>query len=270
MCSSTNILLGGASIPFELINGLIIVKAEINGLPGNYIMDSGSNGVLLNQESLSSNVSYQTLSSTLEGSELEIKTLKVGDFELDRFLGFTTDLSALEVYLDKKIDGILGCSIFSPKSIMFDFEAFHIIISDQRIDESEFDWMGSLPITMHEDLPLVDIEMNGQTLRFILDTGASSHFIDDSVREKMSVKMTPTGKEKNIITAAGSEAIAKEYTIANCKLGSSNTQSIEAFEKDFDLISETMGMKISGLISVSKLSSSKVYIDLKSEKLHFD
>ena len=258
------------TVPFELVNGLIIVQAEMNGKIGNYIVDSGSNGILLNGSSEDSDVSYQTLSSTLEGSEMKIESFRVGEFELAQLLGFSTDLSNLEVYLEKPIDGILGCAIFNPNSLLFDFASSKMIISEALIDESEVEGFNHLDFYIFEDLPMVNIKIADKKHSFILDSGATAHFIDTSILSISKISARRTGNLKNIVTAGGKDKKSAEFKISNCRLGTVNSYDMDAYEKDFSEISATLNKKISGLLSVSKLCENKVYFDLKTNKIYFN
>jgi len=264
----THLSYAGIAIPFELVNGLIIVEAEINGTLGNYIVDSGSNGILLNAKSDRSEVSYQTLTSTLEGSETVIELVKVGDFEMRELLAFSTDLSNIETYLDKQINGILGCSIFTPNSLGFDFGNSEMIISESGDEKIKVDELTSLSYEMIEDLPMIDIKIGGEVHTFILDSGASSHFIDKKVLDAISSSASRTGNEKDIVTAGGENQVSAEFIIPNCTLGNQKT-SLKAYEKDFKLISQTLDKNISGLISLSKLSKELVFFDLQAKKFYF-
>jgi len=258
---------GEVAVPFELINGLIVVEAEINGVKENFIVDSGSNGILLNGKSEKSDVSYATLSGSMTGSEKKIDKLRVGDFEMKSLLGFSTDLSNLEVYLDRSIGGILSCSVFTPHSLVFDFNSSQLVISDQDVSPTETIGMSVLDFKIIEDLPVTQININGKLFSFILDSGATSHFVDQSFLVDSRLKNTPTGKSKNIITAAGVSQVSKEYLISNDD--SDSWSEVTAFEKDFSAISEEFGIEISGLISLSKLSKDKVYLDVKKNKLYY-
>jgi len=268
-CLLTNSSYANISVPFELINGLIIVEAEINGTAGNYIIDSGSNGILLNGSIEASEVSFQTLNSILEGSETKIESFKVGDFEVSELQGFSTDLSNLEIYLDRSIAGILGCSIFTPNSITFDFTNSKLIISEQDSQSFDLNNFKNLSFEVVEDLPITELNIGGETYAFILDSGASSHFIDAELLESHQSVIEATGVEKNIITAGGSHQKALEYKIPDSQIGSSRL-ILDAFEKDFASISETMDRKISGLLSLSKLSTGIVHFDLRAKKLFYN
>lgn len=268
ICCFGNVLKADISIPFEMINGLIVVEAEINGQLGNYIVDSGANGLLLNGNSSHSDVSYQTLNSTLEGSEAIIESFKIGEFETKEVIGFTTDLSNLEVYLEKSLAGILGCSIFNPSTLLFDFKNEKLVISDQGLDSKAIIGYSSFKFQVVEDIPLTTLRVNGESRVFIIDTGASSHFFDSNIIEVVANQCKATGVEKDIFTASGQEDISKEYIVPHVLMGKESA-SIKAFQKDFSLISKSLGKEISGLLSLSKLTTGQVYFDLNSQTLYY-
>ena len=144
-----------------------------------------------------------------------------------------------------------------------------MIISEDSSNKEEIERLSSLSFTIIEDLPIAEINIQGEPYAFILDSGASTHFIDENLIHKFNSIVKATGIEKSIITAGGADKISREYNIPNCKIGQLHSQ-LTAFEKDFSLLSETLGKDISGLLSLSKLSHNKVYIDLKSKNIYFN
>lgn len=210
----SNAVIADNSVPFELINGLIVIEAEVNGETGNYILDSGSNGILLNSMSEKSDVSYQTLSGIAEGRETEIRTIKLGSFESQELLGFSTDLSMLEIYIEKKLAGILGCSVFTPSSLEFNFSESQLIISNKVVDPSVVAGMNVLDYSLVDDLPIGELIVDGKKRSFILDTGASSHFVDFELIGELGSKINKTGITKNILTASGETTSSEEYVFS--------------------------------------------------------
>lgn len=264
----SNVVIANTIIPFELINGLMIIEAEINGELGNYILDSGSNGILLNSKSEKSEVSFQTLSGIAEGSETKISSLRLGNFESKELLGFTTDLSNLEIYIDKRLSGILGCAVFSPRSLEFNFDMEQLIISDQRIDVNLTQGLNSVNYKLVDDLPIGEVMIDGQLRSFILDTGASSHFIDIHLILELGGNTSKTGITKDIITASGASSISEEYRISNHEIEAA-AKPMLAFAKDFSILSKELGKKIDGIISLSKLSKSVIYFDIVDKKVYY-
>jgi len=146
------------------------------------------------------------------------------------------------------------------------FQLIYRILNYYTIETSE---LASLSFEIVEDLPIAQISIDGRNHAFILDSGASSHFIDAALIDQFKNEFVPTGVEKSIITAGGEDQSSLEYSIPKFKIGNSNS-TIKAFEKDFKLVSETLGKDISGLLSLSKLSSGMVYFDLKSNTLFYN
>lgn len=264
----SNVVIANTIVPFELINGLIVIEAEINGEVGNYILDSGSNGILLNSKAEKSEISYQTLSGVAEGSETKISSLKLGNFESNELLGFSTDLSNLEIYIDKNLAGILGCAVFTPSSLEFNFTEERLIISDKEIDDKLAEGMSSMNYKLVDDLPIGEIDIDGKTRLFIIDSGASSHFIDSNFIARLGSKTMKTGITKNILTASGEMSVSEEYTISSLGYGKSKS-SMNAFSKDFSGLSEELGLDIHGLISLSKLSDEVIYFDVVNKMVYF-
>ncbi len=264
----SNALIANTIVPFELISGLIIIEAEINGELGSYILDSGSNGILINSSSSKSDVSYQTLSGIVEGSETKISSLKLGDFESNELLGFSTDLTSLELYLEKNLAGILGCAIFNPSSFEFNFMEKRLIISDKKIDSRRIDGMSSINYKVVDDLPIGEVFIGGVKRSFIIDTGASSHFMDLDLILELGEQSVKTGVTKNILTASGESNISDEYIITNS--GDDPSQnSFKAYSKDFTALSKELGQNIHGLISLSKLSDKVIYFDVLNKKVYY-
>jgi hypothetical protein len=264
----SNVVIAKTIVPFELINGLIVIEAEINGEIGNYILDSGSNGILLNSKAEKSEVSYQTLSGVAEGSETKINSLKLGDFESIELLGFSTDLSNLEIYIDKRLAGILGCAVFTPSSLEFDFKEKRLVISNKKIDSELVKGMTSMNYKLVAELPIGEIFINGKKRAFIVDTGASSHFIDSNLIAQLGSLAMKTGIKKNILTASGESSFSEEYIISSLDHGQSKN-IMNAFSKDFSVLSRELGQSIHGLISLSKLSDKIIYFDVVNKKIYY-
>ena len=264
----SNVVIAKTIVPFELINGLIVIEAEINGEIGNYILDSGSNGILLNSKSEKSDISYQTLSGVVEGSETKISSLKLGDFKSSELLGFSTDLTNLEIYIDKSLAGILGCAIFTPSSLEFDFKEERVVISNNKIDSKLVKGMTSMKYKVVDELPIGEIVINGKKRSFVVDTGASSHFMDSNLIAQLGSQAMKTGITKNILTASGELSFSEEYTISSLGYGKSKSL-MNAFSKDFSGLSRELGQSIHGLISLSKLSDKIIFFDVVNKKIYY-
>ena len=66
-----------AIAPFEMVNGMAVVKATMDGVIGNFILDTGAPGLVINSTENSSTSSYI---ATSVGGEVEIGELTVNHF----------------------------------------------------------------------------------------------------------------------------------------------------------------------------------------------
>ena len=72
---------GNFSIPFELINGLTIIEAEIDGVHGKYLLDTGSDGIIIDGETDSKNQNtIVSLGGESKSKTQELKLVRVGEF----------------------------------------------------------------------------------------------------------------------------------------------------------------------------------------------
>jgi len=256
------------NIPFELVNGLIVVKAEIDGKTDNYIVDSGSNGVLLNRNAESFATEYISLSGTVSGEEKAIDKLRVGAYEVDDISGFSIDLSNLEKFLGRPLGGILGCTVFTPHSVVFDFAQSSLRVSSEKPMLSEVQGLSQVAFSNIDGLPFIKVTIQDERYSFLLDSGASSHFVDAKLIENKFISASPTGLSKDIHTVGG-VGVASQFILSGVTIGNAPQVAIAAYEKDFTAMSTELGMEIAGIISLSELSSSKVYYDIKGSILHF-
>jgi len=254
-------------VPFEMVNGLVIIEAEVDGETGNYIVDSGSNEILLNSSLEKRDVIFETLTGSVEGDETGINSLRVGSMEIKNLIGFSMDLSSLESVLEKEINGILGCSIFIPNTLVFDFSKKKLSITEDRVPLSIKEQYRSLSYEVINEIPVTKIELNNNKYAFILDSGASSHFVDVKLLLDAQLAFTPNGTSKKIYTAEG---IPENSNLYSCReLALEDDLPFEAYTKDFSDISSSMEMPIHGLISLNKIAKDKVYFDIKSKKVFF-
>lgn len=129
--------------------------------------------------------------------------------------------------------------------------------------------MNKISFEVSHDLPMIEVNIGDKAWVFILDSGASSHFINQNILNENAVNSRPTGIEKSIYTAAGKGGISKEFEVFDCGIGLENVV-LRAFSKDFSHFETLLDKPIGGLISLSKLGNGKVYLDVKTNVLYYN
>lgn len=108
-----------------------------------------------------------------------------------------------------------------------------------------------VPITMHErdDVP------GEHTLWFLLDTGASSSFVDPDSIERFSGKRVKTGKKVNIRDA---------------RLGPLKFRTLKARVKNLDHLSMALGKEIDGILSFGSMKNYLLTLDYVRHEIRLE
>lgn len=255
-------------IPFQMIHGLIIVEAEYNEVKGNFIVDTGSSDVILDQQQNRASVIMKTLDKEYELGEVNIKNLRVGSIFHSTMHAFTADLENLESYTDMDIAGILGTNAFAPRSIEINYMDGVLIISEDEVKVETYENLHVVPFRMQDGVPVVEINIGSRKKVFILDTGATSHFIDSKVLGN-DVSHVKTDGTRSVTTAFSASSSASVVVMKGLQIGDKQFEKQVMLSMPFDHLNDAASQKISGLISLNKLSP-RVILDLKRMVILFE
>lgn len=260
----------GASIPFELVNGLIVVEAEINDTVGNFIVDTGSSDFIINSVPIAGgkNASFASLGTGHMQSEVMVEHLRIGDLSQSKIKAFTADLVTIEEYTSIKIMGILGANVFAPKSLMIDYNDKILQISEESVSERLYEDMYALKFKIYDNVPHAKVNIQGKTYEFILDSGATSHFVDASLIESLASGYQKTFVKKRIATAFSYDTKGDVISIDSLGLGNKKLTDVRAIMLHFNKLNEGSDRKVYGLIALNNLSD-RIVVDLKKNILLF-
>lgn len=250
-------------IPFQLKNGLILIEAEVDNKVGTYVFDTGSSDLLIHSNSPVSGASFSTSSGTVQAKKHKVKKITVGKLSARKVKAYKMDLSSVSEYLALDIDGIMSGSVLSSKGVYIDYTSHTIYFVDRKeVNTESFNHMS---YSIIEDVPVANVKIGEKAYSFILDSGASTHFIDAAVVGELSLKASSAGSD--IVTAHSDAQAGKSYAINNCTLGTASMENMNVLSGSFSHLIE--GESIAGLISISTLAKEKIFIDFSDKKLYF-
>jgi hypothetical protein len=257
-----------SDIKFEMVNGLMIIEAEIDGERGDYIFDTGADAVILNKQKKNGiPISFNSLSGNLDAYETKIKKIYFGDLVMEKIVGFISDLSSLESYTNRKINGILGSGILHSHLIEIDYCKKSILIHDDYSDKKHSSYRRSLPFKMDAGVPIAKIIIENRAYNFILDSGASAHFVTQRVIDENSDKFFGTGEMVMIATAGKDQVTSNKYFLRSMILEKGEVNNLKFCV--FDNSSYNTQNDYDGIISFSQLGVSRILIDLKNNNVQF-
>lgn len=190
-------------VPFTLNGGLIIVQASVNDSIGNFVIDTGAEGLVLNSKhfegSLDDTRGYYGLSGrgqslmVRENNQVKVDAMIFQDVNAD-----VVDLSSIELKKTIKILGLIGHDLLKDFEIMLNYRGRYVAFS--RVDEEGniIDPMSfvlnkkdSLSFTLGNFIPVIDANVNGISKKFGIDSGAEVNLLDLKKSKDIMTQFNP-------------------------------------------------------------------------------
>ncbi|MDA8693051.1 retropepsin-like domain-containing protein [Saprospiraceae bacterium] len=256
-------------IPFVKSDGLMYIEAQVDGEVGYLIFDTGTDALILNSDVRSDQVSFHTIGGEVSMSEVKVEALSIGNFSFSNVDAYARDLSQLEGQPDIKLLGIIGAQLFSNELLHIDNDR-NIIQIYSRSFLSNFNSNGyvSSSLTIVDDILIVPISISGTEYNFILDSGASTSFIDENLIDNHSDLFIPTTKSCQIITSDTQSQQCNITKLSKVNLAQLSILDIELGITDFKSMSTELDIQIHGILSLDQLPIKDVLIDFEASKVY--
>ncbi|MFN8243278.1 MAG: pepsin/retropepsin-like aspartic protease family protein [Ferruginibacter sp.] len=212
-------------IPFTRAGNLILVKAKVDGTTGNFILDTGAPGLVLNityfrSHSVSEENSEEQrgITGTVgEVKKAEIADIGFGCIKAGRITADIVSLSHLENTKGVRIFGLLGLSLLKQFEVIIDYENNELQINRvpgsgslanpaNTVSGKEVD---IIPIQIWDNKIVTNTSVGGKKLRLIIDSGAESNLLDGRLPAKVldSVDIT----KRIMLNGAGARRVEALY-----------------------------------------------------------
>ena len=175
---------------FELINNLIVLPVQINGVSLSFLLDSGVNKTILFNNDLISvdnfvNIASVNLRGFSDAASIPAYRVEADLFQIDRLSSLNHEILLLEEEnfqfskrMGAQIDGIIGTSLFKDFKITVNYLAKRIRIEPSSERAISYKKCSILPIRFKNKNPLVNAlvtQDNGEVIDgdFLIDSGSS-------------------------------------------------------------------------------------------------
>ncbi len=256
------------SFPFETINGLTIIQAEVDGQTGSYLLDTGSDGIFLDGAVINSDHSIVTLGGTSQISTKTLQKLTVGTFYQENIEAQIISLEPIEDHLGIDLKGIIGGHFFLPKVLYIDFAKSRITLSDrlQKSERKQFE--NKVNIELVHDIPIATVKIENKTYQFALDSGSSIHFIDTETLHNLNM-VIQTNDTATMKCLANTNKEIQKVQLESFYIGNACFSNQTYLHKDFEDVNATLGITLNGILSLSQLSKDVVVVDYAHRKMYF-
>lgn len=264
--------MGVKEVGFELDGGIILVEAELNNSTKTFVLDSGAEGLILNNFVKKGKKAAVTgVNGTVEAFSVIVENFVWADISYPKMEAISMDLSHLESLTNRKISGLIGYELIKNFEIFIDYEAQSIqIIGLEMIDGNSKQPMVSFPLTFDNHLPVIEAIIGKEKLRLGLDTGAEVNLLDKEVSNRISTVTSKPKKSTSKIYGVGKQHESTQLVkVALTKIERAAYRQMDYVLTDLSTINnQDQNMDIDGILGFPFLSSCKFSINFKTQELH--
>lgn len=245
-------------IGFKNLAGIVLLPAVVCGREGWMAFDTGAMETALNKNHFSELEGDSREIAKFDGQvgisgaeETRLHELTVGEITLQELPVLLMDMDYVEKSLrtlepELCFLGSVGIDAIGRVPVLLDYERSAVTLSPET-DTSGAD---IVPLSM-EALPVITLELGGETRRFVLDTGANTCLLSAELSEAFPV--TPAEDAPGV------------YTIPPVRLGGRTYDGVAAVFTDIGRIKERV--EVDGVIGYHILSKQPSLLDFQKGEL---
>ncbi|ULC58373.1 hypothetical protein MBM09_10610 [Flaviramulus sp. BrNp1-15] len=271
-------------IPFKLVDHLIVVEAELLDKKGNFIIDTGSERMILNSVHFSNLYEHQRkyestsgVMHSIENSyEKQIKAFALQDFTLENKNSDVINLSHIEKSKKIKLLGIIGYSILKDYEVFIDLHLNQITLTKvdkfgNKLNKNVYleKIVDSLDFYLKNHTIVVNAFINYQKVRLGVDTAAEFNQINKSVNKRVLQYFVP---KKRLKLQGASNNTIKVMAGKLHRVKLSNTiyfGPMNTIVTNLSKMNEAFGTQLDGILGYEFFAQKRTIINYKKEKLYF-
>jgi len=269
------------TIPIKRAQNLLLIEARINGMQGNFILDTGAPTLVLNKTYFrNGKLADGATAAGITGAGEQVYHIAVDSLVIEDL--FYSDLDADLVNLGHiedakgvKILGLLGANLFAELEMQIDLQNDVLILS--RLNSNgESQEAGTGSATSHPDLTMpfdlvgnilfMDGSVGEKKLRFCLDTGAETNVLSNSVGNKVLQQFSLTSRadlggssSRNLNVLSGQ--------LNTLTVGNHTFKNVPVILADLSGLQEVYNTSINGILGYNFLSKGRAIINFKKREL---
>ncbi len=247
------------NIEFKNLAGIMLIPARANGVEGWFAFDTGAMQTSLNRSYFpelvgeTKQVAIFDENVALSGAaETNLQELVFGNIAVNDLPVILMDMTYVETSLrtvepDIRFLGSIGMEAFGNVPILLDYEHSKITAAP----DIDTDGAEKFPLSM-EALPVITLELAGESHRFVLDTGANTCLLSSELSG--TITATPLPDSPGV------------YVISSVKAGTHQYQNVNAVFTDLSHIRDRVD--VDGVIGYQILSPQLSLLDFPNAALY--
>lgn len=271
-------------IPFKLVDHLIVIEAQLLNKKGNFIIDTGSETLILNKNHFKGQNSILDEQKQTSGVlnfidnplERHLKEFIIQDLVIFNKFSDVIDLSHIEISKKMHLLGIIGYDILKDYEIFIDMHLNQITLSKldgkgEKIDNSIYleKIIDSVDFKLKKHTIVIEATINEKILKFGLDTAAEYNQLNKNI-DKLALTQFFPKRRMQLIGASGQKIEVLAGKLYRVKL----TDSIyfgpmHTILTNLNQMNKAFGTKLDGVLGYEFFRQQRTIINYKKEKLYF-
>jgi len=272
------------TIPFTRAGNLIVIKARVDSTEGNFILDTGAPGLVLNltyfrdYETTTETNTEQTGITGASATALKtsVKEFSIGTFNYDRIQADMANLGHIENSKNIKILGLIGLECFKSCEMIIDFEngLIHlqyiskktqpVYVNAMLKDETAYT---TVPIDIMDNRIITTTEVGGKKLKMIIDCAAETNILNSKLPNKVMELVTISRRVK--LTGSGSRQVDALYGgLSEMKVGTESISNLPVLITNLENTCFSYNGCIDGVLGFDFLSLHKIGFNFVQRKMY--
>lgn len=264
-------MFSGPTIPFELVKGIIFIRAEVNGRPGWFAIDTGAPEVLVNSRKPTRNgVESLGVCGLVRARWTTLKTFRVGHVQRRHLPALAMDLTHLEEITGRRIDGMIGYAFLKNYELFVDYEQSYLQLlpPNRRSRRALPQPQTELPFVLNGHLPVLKARVGKRTLFFGLDTGAGANLLSSRKLKKIQEHVVHPGAKAKLVGLSPDVRPSSLVTIAHTRIRDNTFPRMRFVIADISHMQSLDSFNVDGLLGYPFLQSTKFSINYRMRKLY--
>ncbi|MFT3980671.1 MAG: pepsin/retropepsin-like aspartic protease family protein [Ferruginibacter sp.] len=273
------------SVPFNRVGNLILIRARADSTEGNFILDTGCPGLVLNKTyfrnyAVSTEHNEETQGITGTSSVItettNIRHFNFGSMDEYNVKANLAGLGAIENSKGVKVLGLLGVSFLRECEVIIDYQEnliyFHVIHKKESKtyahamlkDTASY---YTLPFEITDNRIIVKTNMAGKKLRFIIDCAAETNILDSRLPDKIFSGLNVTGKV-NLLGVGNKKVEALKGNLSSFSIGNHIVTDMPVIITNLEKTCFSYGGCVDGILGLDNLSVQKIGFNFVTNKMY--
>lgn len=271
-------------IPFSRAGNLILIRAKADTSYGNFILDTGAPGLVLNltyfrdyPSHTESNEEQSGITGTVSAvRKTQVNRFQFGCIQTEAVAADLINLGHLENTKGIRIFGLIGLVQLRQMEMIIDYEngEIHIRKTSKKEPLSAKDPLfadtaayTAVPIEFWNNKLVTRTTMAGKKLRLMIDSGAESNLLDSRLPDKIFDNVEVLHRIQ--LSGAGDKKVEALYgNLNNLQIGDRNTGSLPVIITNLEKTCLADNSCIDGILGFDFLSLHKIGFNFVTNKMY--